>query len=358
MPSVYKRSVNGAIIYYAKLWDPETEKVVRRSTGCHDRREAIREADRLQSELEAQTLEPDYLSRDRAWSLYHAWALGRKQTRTINHEHMFWSQFWEWSIHDNYYAVTPLEAIAWREDLSTEICATGRRRSPHSVNDALRALATIFGRISVLEKTGHNPFSTLSCPRINTPPPRPRFVNRADMEKVLQAARDYSSDGYLFVALGLFAGLRKGEILGLKWGDIELLRTDQDGREIGCITVWESEDHKLKTRAASRVIPLHPDLRVILDEYWGENDQYIIRPEVQHKQASGYRWNPRKLFEYISEETGVPVTPHVLRHTFASHLAMKGVSLHKIGSWLGHTSVVTTEIYAHLCPVDSEIGKL
>ena len=43
------------------------------------------------------------------------------------------------------------------------------------------------------------------------------------------------------------------------------------------------------------------------------------------------------------------ITPHTLRHTFASKLAQKGMSLYEIGMLLGHTSSATTEIYAHLC---------
>jgi len=51
-------------------------------------------------------------------------------------------------------------------------------------------------------------------------------------------------------------------------------------------------------------------------------------------------------------------SPHVLRHTFASHLVMKGISIYKVSQWLGHRSVNTTMIYAHLAPQDDEINKL
>jgi len=52
------------------------------------------------------------------------------------------------------------------------------------------------------------------------------------------------------------------------------------------------------------------------------------------------------------------VTPHVLRHTFASQLALKGVSLYKIQQWLGHSDPKTTMIYAHLQAHDEEIDLI
>jgi integrase len=51
-------------------------------------------------------------------------------------------------------------------------------------------------------------------------------------------------------------------------------------------------------------------------------------------------------------------TPHVLRHTFASLAAQAGVSLYKIGTWMGHTMSEVTEIYAHLAQFDPDINRL
>ncbi len=52
------------------------------------------------------------------------------------------------------------------------------------------------------------------------------------------------------------------------------------------------------------------------------------------------------------------VTPHILRHTFASQRAIAGVSLYKISKWLGHSNYSTTQIYAHLQAGDEEIDKI
>lgn len=52
------------------------------------------------------------------------------------------------------------------------------------------------------------------------------------------------------------------------------------------------------------------------------------------------------------------VTPHVMRHTFASIAAQGGVSLFKIGAWMGHSMSEVTEIYAHLAAYDDDINQL
>jgi integrase/recombinase XerD len=66
------------------------------------------------------------------------------------------------------------------------------------------------------------------------------------------------------------------------------------------------------------------------------------------------------MFTRVREAAGVggSYTPHDLRHTFASLAAQEGVSLYKIGSWMGHTMAEVTEIYAHLAQYDKDIERL
>ncbi len=52
------------------------------------------------------------------------------------------------------------------------------------------------------------------------------------------------------------------------------------------------------------------------------------------------------------------ISPHAMRHTFASILAQRGVSLFKIAAWMGHSTAQVTELYAHLTAYDDDIGRL
>ncbi|HDD24105.1 MAG TPA: hypothetical protein ENF52_01555 [Chloroflexi bacterium] len=72
-----------------------------------------------------------------------------------------------------------------------------------------------------------------------------------------------------------------------------------------------------------------------------------------------YRYDFKKGFAAVCKEAGLDwVTPHTLRHTFASQLAIAGVSLYKISKWLGHSNFSTTQIYAHLQASDEEINLI
>jgi integrase len=87
---------------------------------------------------------------------------------------------------------------------------------------------------------------------------------------------------------------------------------------------------------------------------------FVVSPKVQGYAGKRYRYNPSRLFHRVRAAAGLDkkITPHVLRHTFASIAAQAGVSLYKIGSWLGHTMAEVTEIYAHLAQYDKDIERL
>jgi len=83
---------------------------------------------------------------------------------------------------------------------------------------------------------------------------------------------------------------------------------------------------------------------------------FIPEKEESHWQ---YRYEFKTAFNTVCRKAELNwVTPHVLRHTFASQLASAGVSLYKISQWLGRSNFSTTQIYAHLQAGDAEIEKI
>jgi integrase len=77
------------------------------------------------------------------------------------------------------------------------------------------------------------------------------------------------------------------------------------------------------------------------------------------KDPTKYRVNCERAFKTAVKNAGAEdFSPHTMRHTFASWLAIEGVSLYKIKSWLGHSNIKTTETYAHLQPQDEDINRL
>jgi integrase len=143
---------------------------------------------------------------------------------------------------------------------------------------------------------------------------------------------------------GFHAGLRKNEIIQAvpAWF---LPHT---------IDLRDTPDFRFNDKKRRRKIPLRESFRLFLDRY-GLREPFMLRPDIGQGKSI-YRYDFSKPFRDYMAGQGVPwVTPHVMRHTFASLLVMKGTSVFKVATWLGD-SVRTTEVhYAHLSPRDVDI---
>jgi|GEM_PF-1016124 len=141
----------------------------------------------------------------------------------------------------------------------------------------------------------------------------------------------------VIIHIGFFAGLRMGEILNLRWEDIDFQKN--------FLKVTPNEEWHPKDREA-RIIPINTTLKGCLKAW----------QKASPGQEKVVPWNhkPNILsgnFTRLRKRAGVPRgSLHTLRHSFASHLAIQGVDLNRIREMLGHSSIVTTQIYAHLLP--------
>lgn len=155
------------------------------------------------------------------------------------------------------------------------------------------------------------------------------------------------------------AGLRLGELLHLEWTDIQF-----DHRRI----LFRSKPHlgwKIKgdkELKKVRIVPmLTSDLRQHLESIRRPSG-FVLSSEVSRREdVYGKQLTRALVATRIKTQAGRLGHPHILRHTFASHLAQIGVDLKKVAEWLGHNSIRMTEGYAHLCPPnatsDTEIGE-
>jgi len=169
------------------------------------------------------------------------------------------------------------------------------------------------------------------------------FYDFDDYARLVAVARKLDPRILLVVLLGGDAGLRRGEIIALEWSDIDLAH--------GRLTVARSEyrGHVTSTKGhRSRTIPLSADLKRALEQH------RIGGPRVLYTQGTNTAVcsSIRDWLGKAQTEAGFPIKgPHILRHTFCSHLAMKGAPARAIQKLAGHQSVVTTERYMHLSPV-------
>ncbi|MEQ7847768.1 tyrosine-type recombinase/integrase [Nocardioides kribbensis] len=191
-----------------------------------------------------------------------------------------------------------------------------------------------------------------------------RFLTRAEF-KALRDQMETTGD-QLIVDVAVYTGMRPGEWAGLHWNRVDLER--------GLIRVVETFDEpggRMKVYPKSkrvRDIPLTPELVTALRELKEEVGDTTTGCGVPHsvgecrsslvlRTAGGSvvrnsNWSPRWRRAVAAAGIG-HARPYDLRHTFASWLLQAGVPLAEVGRLMGHTSVQTTAIYAHLAETPS-----
>lgn len=203
---------------------------------------------------------------------------------------------------------------------------------------------SFFNWLVAERKVRQNPVETLKLDRLDLKG-RDRFCAKELRDQLLNSCG--REDLRLVLFLGFHAGLRKTEIIKARPGWFDLER--------GLLTVRETSTFRPKDRQ-SRTIPLTKAFREFLVGY-GLPEPFVLRPEVAHG-AGIYRWDFRAPFRAHMKANGCPwVTPHVMRHTFASLLASAGVSIYKVATWLGDDVRVVQRHYAKLTPDDGDIEK-
>lgn len=151
------------------------------------------------------------------------------------------------------------------------------------------------------------------------PTKRIRYLTKEEAEKLIQNSKDLK----LLILIALTTGMRKGEILSLEWENIDLTAR--------LIHIEESKNGERRSVPINTV--LYNELMLI------ENKKGKVVNVV----------NFRRKFIKIKKICGISDFHfHDLRHTFASWLAMDGVSLYTIKELLGHKSILMTQRYAHL----------
>lgn len=193
-----------------------------------------------------------------------------------------------------------------------------------------------------------NPFTGIR--KLPTSQKPVRFLDEAQRKNILELAERYSPGLHLFVALCLLAGLRANEAANARWSWVDLPG--------GVLTVTAGGRFTTKNRK-SRVVPIHHDLKAIMELYGpGEPDEFVVNPEKEPG-VWRIRVEYKRALKTVAAAAGVPwCTAHTLRHSFASGLVSKGVSIFKVSQWLGHSDVRVSQIYAHLAPQDGDIDRL
>ena len=236
----------------------------------------------------------------------------------------------------------PVEALE-RKDLESfvrSLMTSGL--APRSVARAVACVRGFYKFITAEQKLAHNPADDLRSPRAW--PALPKFLSLEDVDRLLAQPDVSTPIGLRDKALieVLYAtGLRVSELLALRAGDLHM----EDGY-LTCIGKGDKQ----------RMVPMGHD-----SAEWVRRYVRDARPALVKKQASPFLFvNARggrlsrigfwKILKDYGIKANLPanLSPHVLRHSFATHLLERGADLRMIQVMLGHADLSTTQIYTHV----------
>jgi integrase len=209
----------------------------------------------------------------------------------------------------------------------------------HTINFEIGALKTIFNLAIKWDYLKENPTKDVVKLKVNDSKPV-RFLTKEECTRLLEAS---PPNLYPIFFTYLNTGMRKAELENLEWDDIDFARRK--------IKIRRKETWQPKT--GEREIPIGQSLLELLEKLIGQNDQGLQSSFVfPHSDGGRIRTKLRERLIKVAKHAGIEnlTMLHTLRHTFASHLVMKGVDLPTVKSLMGHSDIQTTMIYAHLAP--------
>ncbi len=225
------------------------------------------------------------------------------------------------------------EIRAWIVSLSE------KGNDPRSINRKIASLRSFYAYLLKLSKIEVDP--TIKVKSLKTGKKLPSFVEEKSINNLLNDSfftHDFSGIRDLMV-LELFygAGIRLSELIGLEIKDI-----DSNANKI---TV-------LGKRNKYRQIPLTRGLVAKMDSYLDLRNEQFGKSGFLFLTDTGKKLYPvfvqRLVKKYLGRVTSLKQkSPHILRHTYATHLLNKGADLNAIKELLGHSSLAATQVYTH-----------
>lgn len=167
------------------------------------------------------------------------------------------------------------------------------------------------------------------------------YLTPEETDCVIQAS---APEWQSFIITDAKTGLRVGELLALKWEDVDLIA----GQLVVRRTLWQNQEGPPKG-GRNRTVPLSDEAIATLKAHRHLRGPYVFC------QADGSRLTHSRVKDVVPSacrRAGLAkrITTHGLRHTFASHLVMRGASLKAVQELLGHESIEMTLRYSHLAP--------
>lgn len=231
--------------------------------------------------------------------------------------------------------VMPAMVRSWLASLSLQ------KIQPRSINRKISSLKSFYRYCLLKGYVASSPLSAIKV--LKTRKRLPNYIEETQMQQLLEQI-DFTDDytgrlHYLIITLLYHTGMRVSELVSLKDRQVDTKRL-----QVKVLGKGNKE----------RIIPLHHDIVGEVDEYRklrsglaaGEDRVVLLLNE------KGKPLSPRHVYDIVKRRLSLVTTaekksPHILRHSFATHLTGNGAELNAVKELLGHSSLAATQVYTH-----------
>ena len=217
-----------------------------------------------------------------------------------------------------------------------------KNNSSRTLARSLAAIRQFYNFLADTEIAVENPASLIESPRIERN--FPDFLTIKEIERLFESISE--DDSYQLRDKAIFellysSGLRISEAVELKYGDIDFTNS--------FISVVGKGDKE-------RIVPINDEVKRLLEKYLRKSRSMILGSResdylfISKKGSKLNRKSVWRLLKNYVAQTKIDknITPHTLRHSFATHLLENGADLRSVQELLGHMDISTTQIYTHL----------
>jgi len=209
--------------------------------------------------------------------------------------------------------------------------------TPRSIVRKIASLRGFFKWLYANEYTLTNPTQTLEQPKL--PKRLPKIMTIEEISQILNA--DLNKEEALIIELLYGCGLRVSELVGLKLNNIDI-----NSKYIQCYGKGSKE----------RIVPFGKKAQSALKKYLKYRDLIILQNRLADTKilllkSDGKAVTRQDVYNFIrkqGERIHKHISPHTLRHSFATHLLENGADLRVVQELLGHSDVATTQLYTHI----------
>ena len=234
-----------------------------------------------------------------------------------------------------YYEINTIDLVTHQMIRSWIVSMIENQISNRSVNRKIATLKSYYKFLIKEKLVTQNPMGKIIAPKTSNK--LPVFIDQSQMDTLLDKI-DFGADfigvrDKLIMEIFYFTGMRLSELINLKRTNIDLT-----GNSIKVLGKGNKE----------RILPISVQLSNDIDKYLGisEPSEWLFYTDKGKKMYPKLVY--RVVYSYLSKVTTVnKKSPHILRHTFATHMLNNGADLNAIKEFLGHADLSATQVYTH-----------